>query len=285
MPNGRIALVTGATGGQGGAVTRALLARGWSVRALVRDPHTDQAAALSAAGAELATGTFEDDEALRKAMTGVDGVFSVQPADFADPYGGTEVRQGVAVADAALETGVPHLVYSSVGGAERRSGIAHFETKAQVERHIAAIGVPATVLRPVFFMENWPYMVPEPDGSGERVVPLALSADTKLQMIGQADVGRIAAEVFCAPGEFLGRRIEIAGDELTVTEIAEVLTRVGGVPTRFVRQSLEELRAEAEEAATMFEWFENKGYQADLPALRERFPGLVVFETWLREVR
>ncbi|PZG53989.1 hypothetical protein C1I98_05015 [Spongiactinospora gelatinilytica] len=101
----------------------------------------------------------------------------------------------------------------------------------------------------------------------------------------RADVGRIAAEVFGAPGEFLGRRIEIAGDELTVTEIAEVFTKVGGTPTRFVHQPLEELRAEAEEAATMFGWFENEGYQADLPALRERFPGLVSFETWLREAQ
>ena len=114
MNNGQSVLVFGATGQQGGSVARALLHRGWRVRALVRDPFSAGAVALAARGAELVVGTFEDRAAMRSAMAGVDGVFSVQPSS----PGGTvtdeqEVRYGITIADLAVECGVKHLVYSS----------------------------------------------------------------------------------------------------------------------------------------------------------------------------
>ncbi|WP_319700922.1 NmrA/HSCARG family protein [Streptomyces sp. ME19-01-6] len=284
MSNKKAALVTGATGGQGGAVARRLLDNGWAVRALVRDPDKQGAKDLKALGAELVTGDLDDPKALRAAAQGVHGVFSVQPADLADPRPGVEVRQGKNVADAAKAAGVAHLVYSSVGGPERTSGVAHFETKAEIEAHIDAIGVPATVLRPVFFMENWPYMVPKAE-NGARVGSIALDADTSLQMIALVDIGRIAADAFDKPAEFLGKKIEIAGDELTVWQIAEVFTKVDGIPTRFERKPIEELRAEAEEAANMFDWFNEKGYRAEIAALRERYPELLTLEAWLSKIR
>lgn len=277
-------LVTGATGGQGGAVASRLLGNGWAVRALVRDPDKQRAKDLEALGAELVTGDLDDPESLRAAAQGVHSVFSVQPADMAEPRPEVEVRQGKNVADAAKAAGVAHLVYSSVGSAERRSGVAHFETKAQIEAHIDAIGVPATVLRPVFFMENWPHLLPE-RVNGERVGSLALDADTSLQMIALSDIGRIAADTFDKPAEFIGKKIEIAGDELTVRQITEVFTKVDGIPTRFQRQPIEELRAEAEELANMFDWLNEKGYEADIAALRERYSELLTLEAWLSENR
>ncbi|MEB6283993.1 NmrA family NAD(P)-binding protein, partial [Klebsiella pneumoniae] len=112
MNNAQTVLVFGATGQQGGSVVRALLHRGWRVRALVRDPFSAGAAALAARGAELVVGTFEDRAAMRSAMAGVDGIFSVQPSS----PGGTvtdeqEVRYGITIADLAVECGVKHLVY------------------------------------------------------------------------------------------------------------------------------------------------------------------------------
>ncbi|MFD5557184.1 NmrA/HSCARG family protein [Streptomyces sp. NPDC127068] len=277
-------LVTGATGGQGGAVARRLLDEGWRVRALVRDPDRPEAEQLKALGAELATGDLDDARSLRTAAQGVHGVFSVQPDDMADPHPEIEVRQGKNVADAAAAAGVAHLVYSSVGAVAHESGVAHFASKAEIEAYIDAIGVPTTVLRPVFFMENWPSMVPEAR-NGERVGSLALDADTPLQMIALVDIGRIAADVFAKPSESIGKKIEIAGDELTLRQVAEAFSRVDGVPTRFARQPIEELRAEAEEMAKMFDWFEEKGYQADIAALRERYPELLTLEGWLRTHR
>lgn len=284
MPNKKAVLVTGATGGQGGAVARSLLHGGWAVRALVRDPGKQAAKELKALGAHLVTGDLDDPQSLRAAARGAYGVFSVQPSDMADPRPEAEVRQGRNVADAALAAGVAHLVYSSVGGAERGSGVAHFKTKAEIEAYIDAIGVPTTVLRPVFFMENWPYLVPEAV-NGERVGSLALDADTSLQMIALADIGRIAADAFDKPAEFIGEKIEIAGDELTVRRIAEAFTEVDGVPTRFERQPIDELRAAAEQAAKMFDWLNERGFQADLGALRERYPELLTLKAWLGRIR
>jgi len=274
-------LVTGATGGQGGAVARALLADGWVVRALVRDRGKPAAVALEALGAELVTGDFDDPDSLRVASRNVYGVFSVQACDMTAPDPETEVRQGSNVAVAAAAAGVAHLVYSSVGAAPRRSGVAHFETKARIEAHIQAIGLPATVLRPVYFMENWRYILPAAV-NGTRVGAIALDADTPLQMIALADIGRIAAAAFGGPAEFVGRSIEIAGDELTVRQIAETFTRIDGVPTRFERQSIDQLRAEAEELAKMYDWLGRHGHRADIATLRARHPKLLTFETWVR---
>ncbi|TQF04332.1 NmrA/HSCARG family protein [Kitasatospora acidiphila] len=276
-----VILVTGATGGQGGAVARRLLDTSWAVRALVRDPDSPRAGELVALGAELATGDLDDPGSLRAAAQGAHGVFSVQPAVLTDPDPDREVQQGRNVADAARAAGVAHLVYSSVGGAERLSGVPHFETKAAIEAHLDTLGVPATVLRPVFFMENWRYLLPQPE-HGERTAALALDADTPLQMIALADIGRIAADAFAHPAEFIGRRLEIAGDELTPRQIADVFTAADGIPTRFTRQPTDELRSQAPDLATMFDWLNEHGYRADLTALRERYPELLTLEAWLR---
>ncbi|WP_418955424.1 NmrA/HSCARG family protein [Streptomyces tritici] len=279
MTQGRTILVTGATGAQGGAVARMLLDDGWTVRALVRDPHRQAARDLQALGADLVLGDLDDPESLRAAARGAHGVFSVQP-DLADPRPGIEVRRGENVAEAAAAAGVEHLVYSSVGGADRKSGVPHFETKARIEASVAALGIPATVLRPTFFMENWTRLVAA--GGRERVGAIALAPDTSLQMIAVADIGRIAAEAFARPDEFAGVRLEIAGDELTIRQVAEAFTRIDGVPTRIRHQSVEEVRPHSPELAEMFGWLDEHGYRADVPALRERFPELLSFDAWLR---
>ncbi|MFF5719504.1 NmrA/HSCARG family protein [Streptomyces buecherae] len=263
-------LVTGATGNQGGATARALLARGRTVRALVRDPDKPAALALRKLGAELVRGDLNDAGSLRAAMDGVDGVFSVQPLAYEPETLATEVRQGKAVADAARETGVAHLVYSSVGGAERRTGIGHFETKAEIERHILALGLPATILRPVFFMDN---LLHYADATGERVLELPVRPDRPMQMIASEDVARFVDAAFTDPDRYLGRQLEIAADELTFTDVAQVYERVTGTPTRLVPLPIEE---------RMFAWFAEEGYRADIPSLRELQPELLTFEAFLR---
>ncbi|WEV26647.1 NmrA/HSCARG family protein [Streptomyces sp. 71268] len=263
-------LVTGATGNQGGATARALLARGRTVRALVRDPDKPAALALRKLGAELVRGDLNDPGSLRAAMAGVDGVFSVQPLAYEPETLATEVRQGKAVADAAREAGVAHLVYSSVGGAERHTGIGHFETKAEIERYILALGLPATILRPVFFMDN---LLRYADAQGERVLELPVRPERPMQMIASEDVARFADAAFADPVRYLGRQLEIAADQLTFTQVAQVYERVTGTPTRLVPLPIEE---------RMFAWFAEDGYRADIPSLRELQPGLLTFEQFLR---
>src|SRR5215472_14400289 len=143
-------VVTGSTGKQGGAVARGLLERGHKVRAVTRDPNSSQAKLLANAGATLVAASLEDTAAIRKALEGATSLFAMTT-----PSGGTdaETRQGIAAADAAKAAGV-HLVFTSIGNANRQTGIPHFDSKHKIEKHIAKIGVRAAVLAPVYFMEN-----------------------------------------------------------------------------------------------------------------------------------
>lgn len=275
----KMIVVTGATGQQGGATARHLLAQGWRVRALVRDPNKPAAQALAAKGAELVQGDLDDRASLDRALAGAYGVFSVQT--FMGPDGPAgETRQGKLLADAAQAAGVQHFVYTSVGGAERKSGLPHFESKFQIEEHIRGLGLPATILRPVFFMENLrsPWMGPR-DG----VLAIGLRPTTSLQMIAADDIGAFAALAFVRAREYIGKALEIAGDSLTGPQVADAFTRATGQPVRFVEQPLEQVRSFNAEMADMFAWFNDHGYAADIPALRKLHPGLMTFETWLRK--
>ena len=208
---GKTIVVTGATGNQGGATARYLLADGWHVRALVRDDTTPAAAALAAAGAELVRGDLDDPASLETAVRGAYGVYSVQSAN------PNELTQGTNVVDAAKAAGVRHLVYSSVGGAESQNGF-YLEhgwgpiEKWQIEQHIRSLGVPATILRPAGFMEDFtsPARFFQ---NGSLNVPW--HDDLVMQLIAIDDIGAFAALAFADPDYYLGKAIEITGDRLT----------------------------------------------------------------------
>ncbi len=273
-------LVIGATGQQGGAVVRRLFKKGWSVKALVRDPNKPAALALVQQGVEIVKGDMEDRVSLDHAMKGMYGVFSVQQFWGLGAEG--EIRQGKNVADAAKVAGVQHVVYSSVGGAERKTGLSHFESKWQIEEYIRTLGLPATILRPVFFMDNLQaYGAPTPV-DGVLTFSTPLTRETKLQMIAVDDIGAFAAMAFERPQEYIGKAIELAGDELSFTTVAELYTKVTGKQHRFVEQSMEVAREFSAEAADMYEWFNREGYRADIPALRNIHSELLTMEAWLR---
>src|SRR5215831_8080891 len=120
-------LVTGATGRQGGSVVRHMLKQGWKLRALVRNPEAKAAKMLAEQAVEVVRGDLEDPPSLTNAVRGVMGVYSVQ--DFWSVGAKREVQQGKNLADAARKARVEHFVYSSVGGAERNSGIDHWDSK------------------------------------------------------------------------------------------------------------------------------------------------------------
>ena len=275
---GRLILVAGATGQQGGAALRQLQARGFTVRALTRDPQASAAHALATDGVEVAQGDLDDRASLDRALVGAHGVFSIQNYYLTGFEG--EVRQGKTLADAAKAAGVGHFVYSSVGGAERRTGIRHFESKFQIEQHISAIGLPHTILRPTFFMENWGR---SRDAILGGTLAQPLDPARPLQMVAVDDIGAFAALAFARPERWLGSAVELAGDELTMPEAADIFARVAGRPVRYARVPSDEVRrAMGEEAATMFTWFNDAGYAADIPALRALYPPLTTLERWLR---
>ena len=275
---GKLIVVQGATGQQGGVVARHLLADGWPVRALTRDPQKPAAQALAALGAEVVQADNDDRASLEAAVSGAYGVFSVQNNWLPNVGVDGEVRQGKLIADVASAAGVRHFVYSSVGGAERDAGVPHFESKWQIEQHIAALGLPATIVRPVAFMDNYNWArlyILNGIFSG-----MGLRADKTLQLIAADDIGAFVALVFSQPERFMGQAVELAGDELTESQIAETLARVIGRPVNVSGQGMGD---NGEEGRRMVAWFNEAGYEADIPALRALLPGLRTLETWLHE--
>lgn len=267
MASNEIILVTGATGQQGGAVARSLLRKGQKVRTLTRNPA--KAGELKKMGVEVVAGDLTDRESLNAALLGVKKVFLVTT-----PFERgmeTEVLQGITMADAARAAGVDHLVYTSVGSAARNTGIPHFETKWKVEQHIKKIGIPATILRPVFFMENFasPWFFPAIKG-GTLVLPLR--ADRPLQMIALDDIGGFGAAAFLRPKEFIGQAIELAGDEMTLPEAMRILSRASGKTINYEQLPDEQAeKALGHDFAVMFRWFNEVGYNIDIPTLHKRW--------------
>jgi uncharacterized protein YbjT (DUF2867 family) len=192
--NENIILVTGATGKQGGAVARQLLKAGYTVKAMTRKPQSESVGVLKALGAEIIQADFDDPASLDRALTGVWGVFAVQNTWEAGVV--KEEEQGKRLAEAARKYGVSHYVYSSVGSANRKTGIPHFDNKNRVEQTVRFLGFPSyTILRPVFFMENFtsPWFLP---GLMEGKLLMGVKPDTVLQMIAVDDIGKFGLLAF-----------------------------------------------------------------------------------------
>ncbi|MEH0573895.1 NmrA family NAD(P)-binding protein [Streptomyces sp. B21-108] len=239
-------LVTGATGRQGGATARALLAAGIPVRALVRDPATDRAKAVEALGAELVTGDLHDRDSVKRAAEGARAVFSVQMPQFTGTgfdFEG-EVRQGVNLIEGALAAGVPQFVHTSVSGAGQHveepgwaegrwaSSEATLGAKTAIQDRVREAGFPHwTLLKPGFFMDNFrPSMAfLFPRGMAGGVVSV-LKPTTHLSLAAVDDIGAAAAAAVADPDRFHRVELELASDYLTMTQIADVLSRVLGVP-------------------------------------------------------
>src|SRR5215475_295487 len=278
----RIVLVTGATGRQGGSVIRHMHPKGWKLRALTRDPDSPAAQELVHEGIEVVKGDLENPVALEPATRGVYGIYSVQ--DFWAVGAKREVQQGKNLADAAKEAGVEHFVYSSVGGAERNAGIDHWESKWEIEKHIRKLGLPATVVRPAAFMENY-YIDQVEIGILKGKLMDPIRGDKPYQTIAADDIGGFVALAFERPNEFIGAELEIAGSELTNIEAAKVFTRVLGKQVKFRKLPMPMVRLVlGKEFYEMFRWFNESGFNADIAFLRRRYPEvhLQTLDEWLR---
>ena len=274
----QVFLVTGATGRQGGAVARHLLERGHRVRALTRDPKKPAARALAEMGAEVVGGDLDHRPSVERALEGVYGVFSVQ--NFWEAGYEREISQGMTLADAAKAEGVEHFVYSSVGSSYRETGIPAFDGKWEIEEHIRRIELPHTILRPTSLMEDWEEMREEIIGG---TLGQPLDPDKPLQQVSVDDIGVFAAMAFEDPKGWLGREVDLAGDESTMVELADTFGWVIGRKVEYTQVPWKGFReAYGQDLTVMYEWFNEAGYEADIAALRDEYPELTTFEQYLR---
>ncbi len=263
-----IIVVTGATGRQGGAVARHLLKSGYIVKAMTRKPQGDQAGILRSLGAEVIHGDLDEPKSLQSVLKGAWGAFAVQNTWEAGVE--HEELQGKRFAEVAKKMGVYHFVYSSVASAHRNTGIPHFENKWRIEKTVRSLKFPSyTIIRPVFFMDNFssPWFKP---GLLEGKLLMGLKPETTLQMIAVDDIGKYGLMAFEQHEKMNGIELDIAGDQRTMPETAQILSRRMGRKIKFVEVPKEEVRKASEDYAIMLEWFDRIGYDVDIGALEKK---------------
>ncbi|TYL39820.1 NmrA/HSCARG family protein [Natronococcus pandeyae] len=257
-------LVVGATGTQGGAVARHLLERDVEVLALTRDKDSENAHELAERGAEVVEADIGEKNSVEPLVDQADGVFLM--TNFWEHGYDDEVEQGTNVVELADEVGIDHLVFSSVGGAERDTGIPHFDSKFEIEELIDGRGLPATVIRPVFFVQNF-------EGFRERIeegtLAMGLESHVPLQVLDVEDLGAFVAEAFADPDRYVGDAFELASDELPLRAMAVRFADALGSEVRAHHLSIDDVReSQGEEFAVMFEWFNEDGYESPIDDLQ-----------------
>ena len=271
--------VTGATGNQGGAVTRNLLSKGFYVKALVRNPG---AAKLDAhENLEIIKGDLDDANSYRRHLHDCDGVF----CNLVYTYGlKKEIKHGIDLVDAAKENNIKHFVYASVIGCDLNTGIPHWESKNTIENYIKASGMSYTILRPTSLYENM--LIPQVKSrilKGKLVLPTRKT--TVQQFISSEDVGKIATTVFSNPEKYLGVTMNLATEQMDGEQLAATYSKVMG--RKIIFQQLPGLITRlvmGRDLAKMFRWLDNNDpvFVKDLQAFKNEFPGMLSLEEWIK---
>ena len=256
--------VVGGTGGQGGAVVDALLERGCEVRALVRRS-SSRSDALRLRGVDIAVADITDRAAIASAVDGCAGVFAMTTPFEDGPE--AEIAQGAALVGAFSDSGVPHVVFSSVADADKSTGVPHFDTKAATESLLQESSVPYTIVGPTYFYDN---LLGGLDGIRRGRLDLPLPVDTPLQQLSRRDLGRFVALVFDDPDRFVRTRIDLASDDPTPRRMAEVLSNVLGTPVHAHSSDADAIASP--DMRAMFRFLTDTGYDAKIGELGRLYP-------------
>ena len=280
----RLVVVLGATGRQGGAVARHLLAGGWRVRAVTRTPGSAAAQALASAGAEVVRADMADPAGLRVALAGAYGVFSVQNpmiSGLAD-----EVTQGVHVGTAAEEVGVRHVVYGSAGVGRPGTGVGSWDSKLAVEAHLESLGLPVTVLRPMAYMELMSDRAFYPSVAVWHVMPKLMGGDRPVQWLCLDDFGAVVARVLAEPDRFVGADLALASDVRSIDECRALWREVfGRAPRRFPMPVRLFEKFVGTDLTTMWRWLRANPTDVDTAVTTDLVPGARTVRQWLLERR
>lgn len=305
MTEKKIITVFGATGSQGGSVARAILAEDdgeFTVRAVTRRPDSDRAKELERLGAEVVRADMDDQASLGPAFEGAYGAYLV--TNFWEHMSAVrEKAQTAALADAAGDAGIQHAIWSTLEDTREcvpldddrmptlqgRYKVPHFDAKAEADHCFTDAGVPTTFLRTTFYWEN--LLGPFAPRRGDNgVLELSLPMGTsRLSGIAVDDIGRTALAIWKRGTDLIGATVSIAGEHLTLTDMARALTEALGEPVQYIPLTPDAYRGldfpGADEAGNMFQYYadcaEHFTQARDLDAVRELNPLLQDFATWL----
>lgn len=306
MANKKLIAVVGATGAQGGGLVRAIAddpASGFVVRAITRDVRSEKAAALARLGAEVVSADLDDRESVTRAFTGAYGVFCLTNFwEHMSPE--REYAQATAQADAAKEAGVQHAVWSTLEDSRQwvplsdnrmptlmgKYKVPHLDAKGEADQEFTKRGVPTTFLLTSFYWDNMIFfgMGPKkgPDGTLLFTLPMG---DKKLPGIAAEDIGKCVLGIFKKGQEYIGKRVGVAGEHLSGTEMATAMTKAFGQTVRYHAVTPEQYRGfgfqGAEDLGNMFQLkrdFNDAYCRARETAVAKSLnPALQTFETWL----
>jgi uncharacterized protein YbjT (DUF2867 family) len=303
----KIITVFGATGAQGGGLARAILAdpqRRFALRAVTRKPESAAARALAQAGAEVVVADLDDIHAVRRAMAGAHGAFCV--TNFWEHLSpDKELAQAHTMAQAARETGVLHVVWSTLEDTRElvplgtrmpvllgRYNVPHYDAKGEANAAFFERGVPTTLLHTSFYWDNLIHfgMQPQRDEHGRLGFVLPMGA-ARLPGIAAADIGACALAVFARGEEMLGKSIGIAGEHLSGAQMAEQLSLALGEFVQHIDMLPREYAAlgfpGAEDLANMFQFkteFERRYCESrSVACTRELYPAVQTFAHWLAQ--
>jgi uncharacterized protein YbjT (DUF2867 family) len=280
MENSRTFFVTGATGNQGGAAARHLAQAGYKVKALIRNFSSTKISSLRHQNIELIQGDINEPATYRDHLKNVDSVFAV--LTYTEGVA-KEITKGKALIGAAKDSGVKHFVYSSVLGADSGSGIPHWESKNEIEKHLKSSGVTFTIIRPASLYEN--FLIPDIRNriiKGKLVYPV--SKTTVQQFIGADDVAKIAVAVFENPHKYVGRTFTVAADQMDAQSVAHVFSEVLRRPIKFSKLPGIFTRIfMGKDLYKMFTYIDTHDvcYIKDLPAMKAEFPFLSSLRQWI----
>ncbi|XP_015265424.1 PREDICTED: nmrA-like family domain-containing protein 1 [Gekko japonicus] len=291
MADKKVIVVFGATGAQGGAVARALMAEAtFLVRGVTRKPQQKAARELKKLGAEVVKADLEDARSLEAALRGAHAAFLV--TDFWEHLSEErEVAQGKRVADVAQQLALSYVVYSGLENVKRLTGgrlaVPHFDGKGRVEEYFRACGVPTTCIRMPSYFENFltvfrPQRAPDGDG-WELALPLG---DVPLDGLAVADLGPVVAALMKEPEKYGGQTIGLSTGKLTVAEYAALMSEHTGKTVRDAKMSLESYQQlgfpGARELADMFRFYRTEP-ERDVALTRKLNPQARTFEEWIAE--
>lgn len=305
MPEKKMIAVVGATGTQGGGLCDAILndpQGGFGCRAITRDPGKDKARALAARGAEVVKADIEDVASLTKAFTGAYGAYCV--TNFWEHFSAEkEKAQAKNMADAARAAHVKHVIWSTLEDTRKLMApgdtrmpmlqghyrVPHFDAKGEADAYFA--GLPVTYLVTSFYWDNLyaSGLAPKKgdDGVYRWVLPMG---QERLSGIAAEDIGQVAYGIFKGGAAYIGARVAVASEHLTVARMAEQLSHALGVgPIRYEAASPDEYRASgapgADELGNMFQVYRDFAKEVTGlrdPALARRLhPGLLTFDQFL----
>ena len=277
----QVIVVTGATGRQGGAVARHLLADGWRVRGVTRSPDSRAARDLAALGVEVVRADMADPDAMRRAFAGAHGVFSVQNPMISGADG--EVAQGKNVVDAAASAGVSHLVYGSAGPGTPDTGVAAWDVKLEVAAYARSQGLSLTVLRPMAFMELMTDKDLYPPVAAWHLMPRLVGEQRAIPWLSADDLGAIAARAFADPASYIGSDLPLAADIRTLSQCRTIWRQVTGRdPRRFPMPLWLFERFVGPDLTRMWRWLATHEVDVDPADTRAHHPNVATVEEFVR---